>query len=182
MSFLLLHRPSRTEVSCLWQVSSFQPLLIFETRLIRRCGKFCCVAQEVTNRRETSIDQVGQKCQVSSCHISSFQLLLFETVWYGGIQPSSLFPKSNGTTRMQQSFLPIHDPWDFVMLWRSTPCSITTATLSRAVATHDNGWCTKFFLYNRGEGAALWLSQPLYRAATENNREKHSTTITVGAT
>ena len=115
------------------------------------------VAQEVTNRRETSIDQVRQKCQVSSCHISSFQLLLFETVWYGGIQPSSLFPKSNGTTRMQQSFLPIHDPWDFVMLWRSTPCSITTATLSRAVATHDNGWCTKFFRYNRGGagGSAL---------------------------
>jgi len=163
VSFLLLHRPSRTEVSCLWQVSSFQPLLIFETRLIRRCGKFCCVAQEVTNRRETSIDQVGQKCQVSSCHISSFQLLLFETVWYGGIQPSSLFPKSNGTTRMQQSFLPIHDPWDFVMLWRSTPCSITTATLSRAVATHDNGWCTKFFRYNRGGagGSALTFTASL---------------------
>jgi len=127
-------------------------------RLIRRCGKFCCVAQEVTNRRETSIDQVGQKCQVSSCHISSFPFLLFETVWYGGIQPSSLFPKSNGTTRMQQSFVPIHDPWDFVMLWRSTPCSITTATMLRAVATHDNGWCTKFFRYNRGGGGGSALT------------------------
>jgi len=162
VSFLLLHRPSRTEVSCLWQVSSFQPLLIFETVWFVVVASF--VAQEVTNRRETSIDQVGQKCQVSSCHISSFQLLLFETVWYGGIQPSSLFPKSNGTTRMQQSFLPIHDPWDFVMLWRSTPCSITTATLSRAVATHDNGWCTKFSgMYNRGGagGRALTFTASL---------------------
>ena len=113
------------------------------------------VVPEVTNRRETSIDQVRQKCHVLDTSLrsnSSYSKPFDSSFWQvllrrklqeiSGIQPSLLLPKSNSTTRMQQSFLSIHDPWNFVMLWHSTPCSMTTATLSRAIVMHDNGDAT----------------------------------------